>query len=124
MIFHRFIKKSISRLIFSIGLGILSPIFTSIPALSAEKIIIAVPDINLKDPIEINLPAFQVKIPVQSLENFAKEGEYTDEFVLYSELLKDEIKELQQLLKQQKKELQQLLQQPFDLEPSIVEAFL
>ena len=128
MVFQRFITKSISRFIFSLGLGILSPIFNPIPTIAAEKIIIAVPDINIKinikDPIEIYLPAFQIKIPVQSLENFAKEGEYTDEFILYSELLKDEIKELQQLLKQQKKELQELLQKPFDLEPSIVEAFM
>ncbi|MGD1807305.1 alpha/beta hydrolase [Dapis sp. BLCC M126] len=124
MVFQRFITKSIPQFIFSLGLGILSPIFTPIPAISAEKIIIAVPDINIKDPIEIYLPSFQIKIPVQSLENFAKEGQYTDEFVLYSELLKDEIKELQQLLRKQKKELQELLQQPFDLDPSIVEAFM
>ncbi|NES05235.1 MAG: alpha/beta hydrolase [Okeania sp. SIO2F4] len=122
--FQRFITKSISRFIFSLGLGILSPIFNPIPTIAAEKIIIAVPDINIKDPIEIYLPAFQIKIPVQSLENFAKEGEYTDEFILYSELLKDEIKDLQQLLKKQRQELRQLLQKDFDVAPSIVKGFL
>ncbi|WP_371357602.1 alpha/beta hydrolase, partial [Hydrocoleum sp. CS-953] len=124
MVIHRLLTKSISRFIFSLGLGILSPIFTPIPAIPAEKIIIAIPDINIEDPIEIYLPAFQIKITVKSLENFAKEGQYTDEFILYSELLKDEIKELQQLLRQQKKEVQELLETPFDLDPSIVEAFM
>ncbi|MEM1170641.1 MAG: alpha/beta hydrolase [Cyanobacteria bacterium P01_H01_bin.35] len=124
MVIHRLLTKPISRFIFSLGLGILSPIFTPVSALPAEKIIIAVPDINVEDPIKINLPAFEIKIPVQSLENFAKEGQYTDEFILYSELLKDEIKELDQLLTKQKKELQELLQKPFDIDPTILEAFM
>jgi len=116
--------KSISRLIFSLGLSILSPILTPISAVPAEKIIIAVPDININDPVEVYLPSFQIKIPVQSLENFAREGQYTDEFILYSELLKDEIKEVQELLQTQTKGLQELLQTPFDLDPSIIEAFM
>ncbi|NEQ37231.1 MAG: alpha/beta hydrolase [Okeania sp. SIO3I5] len=124
MIMQLLKAKSISRLIFSLGLSILSPILTPLSAISAEKIIIAVPDININDPVEVDLPSFQIKIPVQSLENFAKEGQYTDEFSLYSELLKDEIKELQELFQKQRKGLQELLQTPFNIEPSIVEAFM
>ena len=124
MVLQTLKAKSISRLIFSLGLSILSPILTPLSAIPAERIIIAVPDININDPVEVYLPSFQIKIPVQSLENFAKEGQYTDEFFLYSELLKDEIKELQELLQKQRKGLQELLQTPFNVEPSIVEAFM
>ena len=117
-------KQQLLRLIFSLGLSILSPIFSPIPAISAEQIIIAIPDIKLKDPVEINLKSFQIKIPVKSLENFAKEGKYTDEFNFYSELLKEEIKELKRLLKKQKKGVSELLQKPFNLDPSVVETFM
>ncbi|MEB3342570.1 alpha/beta hydrolase [Okeania sp.] len=128
MILQNFITKSISRFIFFLGIGILSPVFTPTPVIAAEKIVIVVPDINInidiKEPIEIYVPGFEIKIPVESIENFAKEEEYTNEFILYSELFKDEIEELQQLLIKQKKDLQQVLQQPFNLNPSIVEAFI
>ncbi len=124
MVFNRFRAKSISRFIFSLGLSILPPIFTTIPVVAAEQIIIDVPDINIKDPTEIYIPAFEIKISVESIENFAKTGEYTNAFTLYSELLKEETKEIQKLLQKKKKEVQKLLQQSFDVDSSIVEAFM
>ena len=95
---------------FSLGLSILSPIFTPILAIAAEQIIISVPDINIKNPIEVYIRDFQIKILVKSLENLAEEGKQTEEFNLYSELLKEEVYEV--------------LQKPFNLDPTFVEAFM
>ncbi|MCL2930126.1 MAG: alpha/beta hydrolase [Trichodesmium sp. MAG_R01] len=95
---------------FSLGLSILSPIFTPIPAITAEQIIISVPDINIKNPIEVYIGDFQIKILVKSLENLAEEDKQTEEFNLYSELLKEEVYEV--------------LQKPFNLDPTFVEAFM
>ncbi|MDE5093093.1 MAG: alpha/beta hydrolase [Trichodesmium sp. St11_bin5] len=95
---------------FSLGLSILSPIFTPILAIAAEQIIISVPDINIKNPIEVYIRDFQIKILVKSLENLAEEGKQTEEFNLYSERLKEEVYEV--------------LQKPFNLDPTFVEAFM
>ncbi|MDE5068274.1 MAG: alpha/beta hydrolase [Trichodesmium sp. St16_bin4-tuft] len=95
---------------FSLGLSILSPIFTPILAIAAEQIIISVPDINIKNPIEVYIRDFQIKILVKSLENLAEEDKQTEEFNLYSELLKEEVYEV--------------LQKPFNLDPTFVEAFM
>ena len=116
--------KSILQLIFSLGLGILSPIFTPIPAIPAEEIIISVPDINIKEPIEIKLLSFKIKISVKSLENFTKEGKYTDDFPLYLEPREEDIKELQRLLQKQRKGVYELLKKPFNIDNTIVEAFI
>ncbi|MGK7918601.1 MAG: alpha/beta hydrolase [Trichodesmium sp.] len=124
MVFNRCRAKSIPGLIFSLGVSILSPFFTTKTAICAEKIIIAVPEINITTPIELSLPSFQINISVQSLENFANGGEYSQEFNFYSELLKEEIGDLYQLLQKEKKGMQELLQKPFDVNPAIVEAFM
>ena len=124
MVFHRLRVISLTRLIFSLGLGIFSPIFTTIPAVAAEQIIVAVPAIDLKDPIELSLPPFEIKISIESLEKFAQEGLYTDEFKIYSDLLTEEIKELEIFLEKQREDLQKVFQKRFDVDPKIVEMFL
>ncbi|MGB3511998.1 MAG: alpha/beta hydrolase [Microcoleaceae cyanobacterium] len=97
-ILYRWLKIRFSS---SLGLGIVSAIFTAIPAFAAET-------------VTIYFPPFELQIPVKSLETLAKTGEFTPEFAFYSELLEPKAKE----------ELQAILQRRFDVNPSIVQAFI
>ncbi|NEN93298.1 MAG: alpha/beta hydrolase, partial [Okeania sp. SIO3H1] len=107
------------------GLTILSPILTTISASAAENLIISIPALDITDPIVVSLPPFQLKIPIESIERFANEGEFSKEFTFYSELLTtEETKEIQTVLKKQKQELRELFQERFDVNPTIVNTFM
>ncbi|MDJ0555067.1 MAG: alpha/beta hydrolase [Microcoleaceae cyanobacterium MO_207.B10] len=97
-ILYRWLKFRLSS---SLTLGILPTVFIAIPALSAEN-------------LTIYLSPLELKIPIESLEKFAKKGELTPEFAFYAQLLQPE----------EKKELQELLQKRFDVNPKIVQAFI
>lgn len=119
------LKMCKNNLILVTGLTILSPIFTTISASAAENIIISIPALDITDPIVASLPPFQLKIPIESIERFTKEGEFSKEFTFYSELLTtEETKEIQTVLKKQKQELRELFQKRFDVNPTIVKAFM
>ncbi|MDY7008224.1 MAG: alpha/beta hydrolase [Cyanobacteriota bacterium] len=119
------LKISKNYFILVTGFTILSPIFTTISASAAENLIISIPPLDLTEPIVVSLPPFQLKIPIESIERFAKEGEFSEEFTFYSELLTTkETKEIQTVLKKQKQELRELFQKRFDVNPTIVNTFM
>ncbi|GGA22118.1 alpha/beta hydrolase [Okeania sp. KiyG1] len=118
-------KISKNNLALVAGLTILSPIFTTISASAAENLIISIPALDITDPIVVSLPPFQLKIPIESIERFAQEGEFSEEFSFYSEVLTTEqTKEIQTVIKKQKQELRELFQERFDVNPTIVNRFM